>query len=107
MIFRFEAALKEAREVDKLISSTSDVDQLFKEKPFLGLPFTTKDCFAVTGLSWTTGLVRRKGKKADFDAPTVKMMRNAGAIPIGRQILIRIMLYGIISVFKLKTISVK
>ncbi len=79
---RFEAALKEAEAADKLVKASQDKDALAKEKPFLGVPFTTKDCFAVTGLSWTTGLLRRKGQKADFDAPTVKLMRQAGAIPI-------------------------
>ena len=29
------------------------------EKPFLGVPFTTKDCFAVKGLSYTAGLLAR------------------------------------------------
>lgn len=47
---RFEEALKEANEADDLIrSGTLTVDQLAKDKPFLGVPFTTKDCIAVKG----------------------------------------------------------
>lgn len=48
---RFDDALLEAREVDQLIGSCSDgLEQLFAEKPFLGLPFTVKDCVGVTGM---------------------------------------------------------
>lgn len=47
---RFELALKEAREADELVrSGTKTTEQLEKEKPFLGIPFTTKDCIAVKG----------------------------------------------------------
>ena len=58
---RFEAAMEEADEVDKLVRSSSDeqLRRLRKEKPFLGVPFTVKECFAVTGLSWTAGLYSR------------------------------------------------
>ena len=51
-------------------------------KPFLGVPFTTKDCFAVTGLSYTGGLLKRQSIKADFDADAVKALIKAGAIPL-------------------------
>lgn len=81
--FRFEAALNEANEADKLVATT-DPKVLAKEKPFLGVPFTTKDCFAVFGLSWTTGLLRRKGVKADFDADAVRLIKDAGGIALGR-----------------------
>lgn len=47
---RYELALKEAREADDLVKSGSlSVQQLEKDKPFLGVPFTTKDCIAVKG----------------------------------------------------------
>ncbi|KAF2889630.1 hypothetical protein ILUMI_16543 [Ignelater luminosus] len=45
---RFEAALKEAQAADDLIKSgTISEEDLAKNKPFLGVPFTTKDCIAV------------------------------------------------------------
>ena len=72
---RFEAALAEAAKVDRLIAEAKDVDKLAEEKPFLGVPFTTKDCFAVEGLSWTTGLHRRKGIKVS-ELTTVKSQFN-------------------------------
>lgn len=47
---RFSEALKDAAEVDKLIESgTMSIDQLAKEKPFLGVPISTKDCIRVKG----------------------------------------------------------
>lgn len=47
---RFEEARKEAQAADDLIKSgTIPEDVLAKEKPFLGVPFTTKDCIAVKG----------------------------------------------------------
>ena len=54
-----------------------------RTKPFLGVPFTAKDCFAVKGLSQTVGLKARTGYKAEHDADTARLMREAGAIPIG------------------------
>ncbi len=47
---RFEAALEEARNADCLIQSkVKDLATLERETPFLGVPFTAKDCFAVKG----------------------------------------------------------
>lgn len=48
---RFEQALEEARNVDKLIKSgAKDEAQMELETPFLGVPFSIKDCFSVTGM---------------------------------------------------------
>lgn len=82
---RFEDAKREAREADQEVESSTDLDKLKKDKPFLGVPLTTKDCFAVTGLSYTAGLYERGKRKvkADFDADAVKLMRKAGAIILG------------------------
>uniref|UniRef100_A0A0P4W2Q6 Amidase domain-containing protein n=2 Tax=Scylla olivacea TaxID=85551 RepID=A0A0P4W2Q6_SCYOL len=80
---RFEDALQEAREADELIRlGTMDEATLAKTKPFLGVPFTTKDCFAVKGLKQTAGLWIRKDMVAEEDADTVRVMREAGAIPL-------------------------
>lgn len=47
---RFHEARQEANAADELIKSgTVTEEQLAKEKPFLGVPFTTKDCIAVKG----------------------------------------------------------
>lgn len=48
---RFELALQEANKADEIIRSGSKTaEQLLQEKPFLGVPFTTKDCIAVKGI---------------------------------------------------------
>lgn len=48
---RFEEALKEAQKVDDLIASkVIPEERLAEEKPFLGVPFTTKDCIPIKGM---------------------------------------------------------
>ncbi|KAK9887732.1 hypothetical protein WA026_000049 [Henosepilachna vigintioctopunctata] len=80
---RFAEARQEAKNVDELLKSdTIPDDVLAREKPFLGVPFTTKDCIAVKGMIHTAGLVARKHIIASDDATTVKHLKNAGAIPI-------------------------
>ncbi|KAL3273273.1 hypothetical protein HHI36_014727 [Cryptolaemus montrouzieri] len=80
---RFEEAREEAKKVDELLNSgsTSEV-VLSRDKPFLGVPFTTKDCIAVKGMINTSGLVSRKNIIAVEDAPAITCLKNAGAIPI-------------------------
>ncbi|CAH0694602.1 unnamed protein product [Spodoptera exigua] len=81
---RFEAALKEAREADELVRSGSmSPTQLEQEKPFLGVPFTTKDCIAVKGLHQTAGVVLRKDVIADKDCDVIMLLRQNGAIILG------------------------
>ncbi|XP_034834364.1 fatty-acid amide hydrolase 2-B-like [Maniola hyperantus] len=81
---RFELALKEAKEADDLIrSGTLSVEYLEREKPFLGVPFTTKDSIGVEGLHFTAGITLRKHLRADKDAEVIKLMKNSGAIVIG------------------------
>ncbi|XP_068081794.1 fatty-acid amide hydrolase 2 [Anabrus simplex] len=80
---RFEEALKEAKQVDELIrSNIKTVEEIARDTPFLGVPFTTKDSIKVKGLSHTAGLYKRKDIKADKDAVVVSLMRKAGAIPL-------------------------
>lgn len=81
---RFELALKEAREADELIrSGSTPIQQLELEKPLLGVPFTTKDCFAVKGLRFTSGVVLRKDFVSEEDAGAIRLLRDKGAIIIG------------------------
>ena len=49
----------EAEEVDVRLSGLLEEERadLFKQKPFLGIPFTTKNWFSVRGLSWSSGLL--------------------------------------------------
>jgi fatty acid amide hydrolase 2 len=73
---RFKEAREEAREADRRAANGDSA-------PFLGVPFTVKEAFALKGMPNTSGLVARKGVLASGDAPTVARLRAAGAIPIG------------------------
>ena len=81
---RFELALEEARRIDKLIQSGEfDEAALSAKFPLLGVPFTIKDSFCVESLKHTAGLYYRKDFTAPQDAEVVKVLKLAGAIPVG------------------------
>ena len=49
---RFNEALEDARKVDEFIQSgVKSVEDIEKDTPFLGVPFSTKDCIQVTGMT--------------------------------------------------------
>ena len=64
---RFDLALAEARAIDARLHVMTEEERriVFEEKPFLGIPFTIKDCFEVEGLSWTAGLWYRRNEKVE------------------------------------------
>jgi fatty acid amide hydrolase 2 len=74
---RFDAALAEADAADQRVKGGGDLP------PFLGVPCTIKESFAVEGMPNAAGLVHRAELRADADAPAVARLRAAGAIPIG------------------------
>ncbi|MEE2828013.1 MAG: amidase [Myxococcota bacterium] len=76
---RYEAARREADAADALRART-DPSEL---PAFHGVPCTIKECFALTGMEQTAGLVARKGRVATRDASAVERLRAAGAIPLG------------------------
>lgn len=80
---RFSLAINEACDVDKLISSTTlTAEELKKQKPFLGVPFTSKESTAAKGMNFSLGLLSRRDVKAAEDADIVEKMKNSGAILI-------------------------
>lgn len=78
----FLDALDEAAKIDDCISRGLISLQEFSEKPFLGVPFTTKDSTAVANRLQTLGIVSRKNHKAKEDAECVRLMKEAGAVII-------------------------
>lgn len=81
---RFDLAIKEAQNVDKFLSAGSySVKDLEQNKPFLGVPFTTKETTSCQGLNFTFGLICRKGEKGVEDAELVRLMKEAGGILLG------------------------
>lgn len=77
---RFSDAIEEAKVIDKEIA-LEEVD--FSSKPFLGVPFTSKESSAAKGLSFSIGLLSRKNEKAKEDAYIVERLKSAGAILLG------------------------
>lgn len=81
---RFEAALAEARDVDRQIrTGHTPLEEMERETPFLGVPITVKENFQVTGMRQTVGVVVRRNRRADSDADAVVLVRRAGAIILG------------------------
>lgn len=80
---RYDEALREARECDDLVASGKlSPEQLARDKPLLGVPFTTKNGVGVRGLRQDGGSRFWKGQTADGDAVVVSRLRAAGAIPL-------------------------
>lgn len=78
---RYTEALEDARAVDRLVAEGRNQDWA-KDKPFMGVPVTTKDCYAVKGMLQDSGLVARRGFRAAKDADAMALVRDAGAIPL-------------------------
>ena len=78
----FMEALSEAETIDERISKGEISDEEFDSKPFLGVPFTTKDSTAVKGKLYTFCILARRNVRATEDAECVKLMKEAGAIII-------------------------
>uniref|UniRef100_A0A8D8KXI4 Fatty-acid amide hydrolase 2 n=1 Tax=Culex pipiens TaxID=7175 RepID=A0A8D8KXI4_CULPI len=78
----YESALKDAAKADALVASgTLTEEQLATEKPFLGVPISTKDCIRVKDLLHTAGIWKRRAIRGEKDARAMELMRKAGAIP--------------------------
>jgi len=78
----FPEALEQAREIDRKLAKKEYTDEDFRRKPFLGVPFSTKDSTAVAGKLHTLGLVSRKTERSTEDAECVRLMKKSGAIII-------------------------
>ncbi|MDF1678630.1 MAG: amidase [Legionellaceae bacterium] len=73
----FERALLSAKAADKALAKG-------KRLPLLGVPITVKESFNVEGLTTTWGNPQYKDWKPKADALTVKRLKDAGAIVIGK-----------------------
>ncbi|XP_070166300.1 fatty-acid amide hydrolase 2-like isoform X2 [Polyergus mexicanus] len=79
---RFEAAVREARDIDDFLKSTTmNEAKIASEKPLLGLPVTIKESIAVQGMSYSVG-VKDTPSRATCDANVVAKIREAGGIPL-------------------------
>jgi Asp-tRNA(Asn)/Glu-tRNA(Gln) amidotransferase A subunit family amidase len=77
---RFTEARAEARAAAERLE-TGETDTL---PPLFGVPVTIKDCWAVAGARFTGGSVYHRDDVADTDAEAVRLLREAGAIVLGK-----------------------
>ena len=77
---RFDQAREEADAADERIASASDGEEL---PPFLGVPCTVKESFALVGMPHTSGLAARREVVAEQSSTAAQRLVEAGAIPLG------------------------
>ncbi|GFR13604.1 fatty-acid amide hydrolase 2-A [Trichonephila clavata] len=80
---RYEDALKDAKNVDKFLASdVKSEEDIARDTPLLGVPFTCKEVIGVKGMKQNSGLVRHKDRVAEEDGAAPSLYREAGAIPV-------------------------
>ncbi|CAG9795036.1 unnamed protein product [Diatraea saccharalis] len=82
---RYRAALEDAKEVDRKIQEAKDngvLVQFVQNKPLLGVPFTVKESCSLAGLSNAVGCLEFAGRKATNDGEAVRLVKQAGGIPL-------------------------
>ncbi|UJR29943.1 hypothetical protein I4U23_017490 [Adineta vaga] len=79
---RFEQALNEAREIDRILDSDISLPEQWSEEraPFLGVPFAIKESMQFPGFHNSTGIVSRKDFICKNTAKAVENMLKSGAI---------------------------
>ncbi|XP_059047764.1 fatty-acid amide hydrolase 2-A-like [Achroia grisella] len=82
---RYRAAVDDARAVDRKIEEAKKngtFETLAAEKPLLGVPFTVKESCSLAGMSNAVGCLENAGRKATKDGEAVRLVKEAGAIPL-------------------------
>lgn len=71
------------QQIQALNHSTQDTENLHKQFPLYGVPFAVKDNIDVAGFA-TTAACKALTEIAEQDAETVRLLKQAGAIVIGK-----------------------
>uniref|UniRef100_A0A2L2XVC0 Fatty-acid amide hydrolase 2 n=1 Tax=Parasteatoda tepidariorum TaxID=114398 RepID=A0A2L2XVC0_PARTP len=80
---RYEEAMEDARKIDRFLARGEKTpEQIEKDTPLLGVPFTCKEVIGVKGLRQTAGLYKDKDRTAEKDGDAPALYRSAGAIPV-------------------------
>ena len=74
---RFVEALAEADAADARVKAGGELP------PFLGVPCTIKESISVKGMPNCAGLVARRERRSETNAPAVQRLIDAGFIPLG------------------------
>lgn len=80
---RFELARAEARYCDEQLAAEQSSSNPIKGRLF-GVPISMKEAFDVEGMKTTGGLTHRKDMVIDHDAAVVSLLKNEGAIILGK-----------------------
>ncbi|MGD2115278.1 MAG: amidase family protein [Acidobacteriota bacterium] len=84
---RFEEARREAAEADRLRAGGASLG------PLHGVPMTIKESLFLEGTPTTGGLPARRGHRADRSSPLVALLREAGAVVLGKTNVPELLLY--------------
>lgn len=81
---RYDEARESARQVDQILADerAESAEYSTERRPLLGVPFTVKESFQLTGMPNSSGLVARKSIISQETAPCVRHLIDAGAIPV-------------------------
>lgn len=80
----YDQAIAEAKAVDELLKNHEDPASLQKTKPFLGVPFTTKESNEAKGLLHTMGSMFRQNHRSTQDSTVVEYLKSAGGIILAK-----------------------
>ena len=83
----YDDALSNAAQADEQIDkarSEGRLDELFAQKPLLGVPFAIKDNISVRGKKLTCSSKILQGYVAPYNATVVERLLGAGAVALGR-----------------------
>ncbi len=83
----YDDVAQKAKDADAEIAvarANGTIEQLFDQKPLLGVPFAVKDNISVKGKNLTCSSKILKGYRAPYNATVVARLLDAGAIPLGR-----------------------
>jgi aspartyl-tRNA(Asn)/glutamyl-tRNA(Gln) amidotransferase subunit A len=78
VVRRFDEARAEAAEAERAVMDGRELG------PLHGVPFTAKEAIAIAGTAFTNGSRLLAGEVSIADAPAVRNLRAAGAIPLGK-----------------------
>ncbi|XP_043261661.1 fatty-acid amide hydrolase 2-like [Colletes gigas] len=80
----YSEALKKAKAVDELLQTVQNMNVIKEKKPFLGVPFTTKESIEAKGMLHTMGLTTRRDYRSEESATVVDLVKQAGGILIAK-----------------------
>ncbi|XP_010746554.1 fatty-acid amide hydrolase 2-B [Larimichthys crocea] len=81
---RFDDALQEAAQADKLIEQETGGEDVLEDRlPLLGVPISIKESLSLQGMPHGVGVVSRRNFIQSTDPPVVAYLKRAGAIPMG------------------------